>query len=134
MFDFSFFALLFAVATSLAPADAREVTLVNVRHPTQRMTWTRGDDGRWAMTLNERAMGELERRDGAIFRHTGQRSPDHFPLRDLVEPPAPTARRVRLRGRFAPTVLHVQRRGGTTTLSDPSRELLRTDLRLEIAR
>jgi len=134
MFDFSFFALLFVVATSLAPGDAREVTLVNARHPSQRMTWTRGADGRWAMTLNERDMGQFERTDDAVFHHSGQRSPDHFPLADLLDPSTLTSRRVRLRGRFGPTVLHVRRGGGATRLSDPTGELLRTDLRLEVGR
>ena len=45
MLDYSFFALLFALATTLAPAGAEEVGFQNVRHPDQSMTWRHGDDG-----------------------------------------------------------------------------------------
>lgn len=131
MFDYAFFAMLFAVATALAPANSREVTLVNARHPEQEMTWTRQDDGRWAMTMNERDLGRFERTEDAVFHHTENRSPERFLLGDLVDASSLSrrARRVPLRGRFAPTIIHVER-DGAVTLRDPSRRLLATDLRL----
>lgn len=131
MFDYSFFALLFAVATALAPPDASEVTLRNQRHPRQTVTFTRGDDGRWALRVNDRDVGALERRDGAVFHHTGQRSPGHFPIDEMLDPATLDAARIRLRGRFAPTVLSVRRDDGRVILHDPGGELLRTDLALE---
>lgn len=133
MFDYSFFALLFTLATTLAPADAREVSLINARHPEQRMTWTRGDDGRWAMTMNDRDLGHFERTGDAVFHHTGQRSPDHFPLDALLDPARLSARatRLSLRGRFSPTALEIRREDGRVVLHDPDRRLLATDLRLE---
>ena len=85
-FDYAFFALLFAVATTLAPADAREVTLVNGAHPDETLVWTRGEDARWALTVNGRDVGHF-RRDGAMVVHeTGQRAPDRFPIASLVDP------------------------------------------------
>lgn len=131
MFDYSFFALLFAIATTLAPAGADEVGFINVRHPEQRMTWTREGDGRWAMTMNERDIGRFERTGDAIFHHSDNRSPDRFLLNELLDPSALTRRatRIPLRGRFAPTVIHVDR-DGEVTLRDPTGRLLRTDLRL----
>ena len=131
MFDYSFFALLFAIATTLAPAGSDEVSLVNVRHPEQRMTWTREEDGRWAMTMNGRDIGHFERAGDAVFHHSGQRSPDRFLLSELLDADALTrrTRRVPLAGRFAPTVIRVDRDGGVT-LRDPTGRLLRTDLRL----
>lgn len=132
MFDTSFFAWLFLVATSLAPADATTVTLENTAHPEQRMIWTRADDGRWAMTINGRDMGHFVRESEVVVHHTGTRAPDRFPIAELVQPSdlRRNATRIRLAGTRAPTVIHVEPDGGARRLVDPSRETLRVPLRL----
>lgn len=132
MTDYSFFAMLFAIATSLSSPTSHEVSLVNVRHPEQRIVFTREDDGRWAMTLNERDVGRFERVGDAIFHHTDQRSPDRYMLAELLDPTAmgPRTERIPLRGTFAPAVLSVQRARGEITIEDPSREVLMTPLAL----
>ncbi|GAB5549529.1 MAG: hypothetical protein RLP09_10470 [Sandaracinaceae bacterium] len=131
-FDYAFFALLFAVATTLAPADAREVTLVNGAHPDETLVWTRGEDARWALTVNGRDVGHF-RRDGAMVVHeTGQRAPDRFPIASLVDPDSLRrgATRLPTKGSFAPAVITVSRQGGRVELSDASREVLYVPLLL----
>ena len=130
MTDYSFFAMLFVIATSLSPGGSHEVSLVNVRHPEQRIVFSRGDDGRWAMTLNERDVGRFERVGDAVFHHTDLRSPDRYVVSDLVDASAlgREVERVALRGPFAPAVLRVRRTDGEVTIDDPSREVLMTPL------
>ncbi|HEY8428875.1 MAG TPA: hypothetical protein VIL20_10890 [Sandaracinaceae bacterium] len=132
MLDFSFFALLFAIATSLAPAGARTVVLENTQHPEQRMAWMLESDGRWAMTLNGREMGRFWRDGAAIVHETGVRAPDRFELARLAEVRdlRRGARRVRLRGRWSERVIEVRDEGGARILADPSREVLGVPLRL----
>lgn len=132
MFDYSFFALMFALATSLAPEGARTVVLENTRHAEQRMQWVRQDDGRWAMTINGREMGHFSRTDDAVVHETGTRAADRFELASLgeVRDLRRGATRVRLRGRWSRTVLEVSDEDGALRLSDPSREVLAVPLRL----
>lgn len=135
MFDYTFFALLFLLAQSLAPAGSTNLVLENVRHPDQRMEWSRQSDGRWAMTINDRELGHFERTATHVLHHTGMRSPDHFPIAELAE--AADLRggaRVRLSGRFAPRVVEITSEGRARILTDPSRELIRTPLRLRASR
>ena len=131
-FDYAFFALLFAVATTLAPADAREVTLVNSAHPDQSLVWVRGDDARWALTVNGREVGHFRRDGSTVVHETGQGEPDRFPIASLLDPAAlrPDARRVPARGDFAPAVISIEREVGVTRLSDASRALLYVPLLL----
>lgn len=130
--DYSFFAMLFAVATALAPEGAHEVSLQNMRHPEQSLVWTRGDDGRWAMQMNTRDAGHFERRGEVIVHHTGVDAPRRYPLAELLDTRGLGRRtdHVDLRGTFAPTVLRVERSGGAIELVDPTRALLMTRLRL----
>lgn len=132
MLDYSFFALMFALATSLAPEGARTVVLENTRHAEQRMEWTLEDDGRWAMTINGREMGRFHRDGDAIVHETGVRAPDRFELVELADARdlRRGARRVRLRGRWAARVIEVRSEGGARILADPSREVLAVPLRL----
>lgn len=133
--DYAFFALWFVLAQAFAPPDASVLTLVNERHPEQRMEWTRGDDGAWAMTLNGRELGRFRRANGAVVHETGQRPPDVHRLSDLVEIDdlRPGATRVRARGQFAPALLHATHEGPTVTFRDPSRQLTIVGLRLQSA-
>lgn len=132
MFDYSFFALLFAIATTLAPAGASRVELQNQRHPEQSMVWTEAADGRWALSLNGRDVGSFVREGDVITHHTGQGAPDAHPLADLLTPGTlrRSARTIELRGGFAPARIEVVRDGGSVVLRDPTRHLLGTDLRL----
>jgi hypothetical protein len=136
MFDFSFFALLFLLASSLAPDGSRSIVLENTRYPEQTMTWTRGSDGRWAMTINGRDLGFFERTADAIVHATGQRDPDRFAIVDLADAAdlTRTATSIRLLGRWSPRIVSVAPEGDTRILSDDSRELLRTPLRLRARR
>ncbi len=132
MLDYSFFALMFALATSLAPAGSRVVALENTRYPEQRLEWTRGDDGRWAMTINGRDLGHFRREGDAVIHETGVRDPDRFELASLADPRdlRRGATRVRLRGPWSQTVLGVRDEGGTLLVTDPTREALAVPLRL----
>ena len=128
MVDYSFFALLFLIANTLAPDATHEVAWVNERHPEQTITWTHAEDG-WRMQVNGRDLGVL-RRDGDVVVHdTGQGTPARVPVSRLARV-ARGSRRVRLLGQFAPTVLEVDRSGPRLRLVDPGRALLRTPLRL----
>lgn len=127
MLDYSFFALLFLLATGLAPDASQERAWINSRHPQQSIVWSREGDG-WAMRINGRELGVFHRDGDAIVHHTGQSEPQRFPL-DALAPEVPRdARRIALRGAFAPTVLTVERGEGRLTLVDASRELLRVPL------
>ena len=132
MLDYSFFALLFYIASALAPGATAERTWVNGRHPEQSITWTRGTNG-WALTVNGREVG-LFRRDGDAIVHdtrtpsTPDAEPRRFPIAQLAAHFGPDADRITLRGSFAPATLTVERAGQQVTLSDPSRHLLRTEL------
>ena len=127
MFDSSFFALLFLLASSLAPDSGAERTWINSRYPQQTIQWTHAGDG-WAMTINGREMGVFHRDGDAIVHHTGQGEPQRFSV-DALAPEVPAGtRRIVLRGRFAPTVLSVERAEGRVTIVDPTRELLRVPL------
>ena len=130
--DYSFFVLLFVIATSLSPTDATRVELQNVRHPEQSITWARGGDGRWAATVNQRELGHFERAGGEVVHHTGQGAPDRFRIDSLVTPAqlGRAANALTLRGQFEGTVLRVERADGRVALHDPSGELLVTRLRL----
>jgi hypothetical protein len=132
MTDYSFFAMLFAIATSLSPPTSHEVSLVNVRHPEQRIVFSLGDGGRWTMTLNQRDVGRFERVGDAVFHHTDLRSPDRHLLSELLDPSTlgRGTERIPLRGTFAPAVLTVRRAGGEITIEDPSREVLMSPLAL----
>lgn len=136
MFDFSFFALLFLLASTLSPEGSRSIVLENTRYPEQSMEWTRQGDGRWAMTINGRELGHFERAGDAIVHATGQRDPDRFEIAELAERGdlARDARRIRLRGRFEARIVDVAVEGDARILSDASRELLRTPLRLRSRR
>lgn len=126
MLDYSFFALMFLLATSLSPASAPTVTLENTSHPDQQMVWTRQDDGRWAMTINGRAMGHFVREAGAVVHHTGVRDPERYAIEALADPRdlRPGATAVRLRGSSGPGSIRVSRRGDALRLDDPSRRTL----------
>lgn len=132
MLDYSFFALLFAIATSLAPASATTVVLENTQHAEQRMEWTRGEDGRWAMLINGRDMGHFARDGSDVVHDTGVRAPDRFPLAELADARdlRRGATRVRLRGRFAPTILRIEADGDASRITDPGGDHLRVPLRL----
>lgn len=130
MFDYSFFALLFLLASSLAPNASTERTWVNSRYPEQSISWTREGEG-WSMRVNGREIGVFHRHGDAIVHHTGSGPPRSFPIAELAAPPSPGARRAVLRGRFAPTVLTIRRSQGRLELVDPSRELLRVPLILQ---
>jgi hypothetical protein len=134
--DYAFFALWFAIAQALAPADASVLTLENERHPEQRMQWVRAGDGAWAMTLNGRELGRHRRTDEGVVHETGQRAPDTYRLADLAEPQdlRSGSTRIRLRGRFAPSVLTAARRNGETRIEDPSGGVTPIPLRLRTAR
>ena len=127
MLDYSFFALLFLLAGSLAPDAGVERTWVNGRHPEQTITWTAGEGG-WALTVNGRDVGVFSRDGDAIVHDTRQGEPRRFPVSELAGAVSGGARRVTLRGTFAPTVLTVRRAEGRLSLVDPTRELLRTEL------
>lgn len=126
MADYSFFALLFFLASSLAPGATEERTWVNARHPEQMITWTPGGAG-WAMTVNGREVGVFHRDGDTIVHDTGQGAPDRFPIAQLASM-RPGAPRIVLRGTFAPTVLTVERQGGRLRLVDPTGRLLRAEL------
>jgi hypothetical protein len=132
MLDYSFFALLFLLAQTLAPAGASRLVLENVRHPEQRMEWVREADGRWAMTINGREMGHFARDGEAVVHDPGVRAPSRFTVAELVDARdlRRDATRLRLRGSFEATVLQVSREGPALELRDPSRRLLVTTLRL----
>ncbi len=127
MLDYSFFALLFLLASSLAPDAAAELTWINGSHREQTITWTPEGAG-WEMHVNGREVGIFQRDGDAIVHHTGQGEPQRFPIAQLAAPVARDARQITLRGPFAPQVLNVERAGGGVTLVDPSRELLRARL------
>lgn len=126
MLDYAYFVVLFLVATSLAPPDARHVVLENTRHAEQRLEWTRGDDGRWAMTINGRDMGHFVRRGEVAVHETGVRDPDHYTIAELADPSdlRRDATRVRLRGQLAPSVLRIEREGGALRLTDERERLI----------
>ncbi len=132
MIDYAFFALLFAVATALAPPGATEVMLENTRDHEQRIEWTRQDDGRWAMHVNERDVGHFIRRGNVIVHETGVRDPDRYPLSELLDAGAlrRDATRIEARGQFGPAVLQVRREGGAIRLSSSNGTLLPVPLRL----
>ena len=71
MFDYSFFALLFLLATSLAPDAGAERAWINSRYPEQSITWTPEGEG-WAMRVNGREMGIFHLDGDAVVHHTGQ--------------------------------------------------------------
>ncbi|MCA9606582.1 MAG: hypothetical protein KC619_13345 [Myxococcales bacterium] len=127
MFDYSFFALLFLLATSLAPDAGAERAWINSRYPEQSITWTPEGEG-WAMRVNGREMGIFHLDGDAVVHHTGQGEPHRFPVAALSGPVSRDARRIPLRGRFAPTVLAVERSGDEVRLVDAGRELLRVPL------
>ena len=127
MFDYSFFALLFLLASSLAPDASAERTWVNGSHPEQTITWTPEGDG-WQMRVNGRDIGIFHRTEDAIVHHTGQGEPRRFPIDQLAAPITQNAPRITLRGTFAPRVLTVEREAGRVALVDPSRNLLRARL------
>ena len=131
MMDYSFFALLFLLASSLSPDANAELTWVNGSHPEQTISWTPEGDG-WELHVNGREVGIFQRDGDAIVHHTGQSEPRRFEIALLAEPIAENARRIRLRGSFAPTVLRVERTAGGVALVDASRELLRTRLILRV--
>jgi hypothetical protein len=130
--DYSFFALLFAIATTLAPAGSTHVVLENTRHAEQRLEWTRGADGRWAMTINGREMGRFVRDGDVVVHDTGVRAPDRFSISELADPSdlRRGATRVRLRGPFAPGVLRVDGGDGALRLTGERGSFLPVPLRL----
>src|SRR5688572_20258953 len=83
--DYSFFALMFLIASALAPQGARELTLQNMRHPEQSIVWTRQADGAYAMRLNERDVGAFRRDDTSVVHTTGVREPVRFSITELVD-------------------------------------------------
>ena len=125
--DYSFFALLFMLASSFAPDATAELTWVNGSHPEQAITWTPEGQG-WELRVNGREVGIFQRDGDAIVHHTGQGPPRRFPFARLAAAVTPDATRVTLRGTFAPGELRVEREGGRVTLIDPGRELLRAPL------
>jgi hypothetical protein len=124
--DYSFFALMFLLATSLSPAGAPVVTLENSAHPEQEMVWTRQADGRWAMTINRRDMGHFVREGDAVVHHTGVRAPERHPIASLADRRdlRPGAAAVRLLGESAGRSIRVSRQGDALRLDDPSRRTL----------
>lgn len=126
MLDYSFFALMFLLATSLSPAGAPRVALENTSHPEQQMVWTRQDGGRWAMTINGRDMGHFVREAGAVVHQTGVRDPERYPIAELADPRdlRPGATAVRLLGESAGRSIRVSRQGDALRLDDPSRRTL----------
>lgn len=132
MSDYSFFAMLFAVVQTLAPSGATQLELQNVRHPEQTIVWDRGDDGRWALAVNGRDVGTFVREGSVVTHFRPPRDPSRHALSDLLDPSTlqRRARRIDLRGTFAPARIEISREGGAVTLRDPTRHLLVTDLRL----
>ena len=129
--DYTFFAMLFYVASSLAPSAQTEITLQNSRFPDQALVWTHGEDGRWAMTINGREVGHFERSGDTILHHTGLRETDRHPVGELAAPFQSSATRIQLRGPFTPSVIQIARsRGQPTRLTDPSRNVLTVPLLL----
>ena len=94
MMDYTFFAMLFYVVSSLAPNATTELRLQNSRHPEQSLVWTHGADGRWAMTINGREMGHFERSVDAVLHHTEIRETDRYAFRDLTGAITPGSTRV----------------------------------------
>jgi len=125
--DYSFFALLFSLASALAPHGGQELTWVNGSHPEQTITWSRDGDG-WAMRINGRELGRFYARGDAVIHQLDGRAPDRHPTDALAGAVEPDARRIELRGSFAPNTLEVRREDGRITLVDPGRELLRAPL------
>lgn len=125
--DYSFFALLFLLASALAPDASHERAWVNASHPEQEILWTREGDG-WAMRVNGRELGVFQRHGDAIIHQIDGRAPERFGVAELAGPTSADARRIALRGSFAPNTLDVRREGDRLTLVDPGRELLRAPL------
>lgn len=126
--DFSFFALLFLLAQSLAPQATQELTWINGDHPDQMITFRRSGDG-WDLTVNDHDMGRMHRHDGAIVLHQEGGEPRRFALTELADPVRANARAARLRGSFEGTTLRIDR-GSGVRLVDPRRVVLGTSLRL----
>jgi hypothetical protein len=124
--DYSFFALMFLLATSLSPAGAPTVTLENTRHPEQQMIWTRQHDARWAMTINGRDMGQFVREAAAVVHHTGVREAERYAIDQLADRRdlRPGATEVRLMGPSAGRSIRISREDGALRLDDPSRRTL----------
>ena len=127
--DYSFFALLFTLAQALAPGAGPELSWVNGDHPDQTITWTHRGDG-WDLTVNGREMGRFYRRGGEVVMQQEGGPPQRFVVEQLMAPLDQGARRVHLRGSFAPAVLSIERRGTRVTLRDPTRSVLGTSLTL----
>ena len=131
--DLSFFAMLFVLARSLAPGATEALTWVNGAQPDETLTWVAETSGGWELTVNGRELGVFHQRQGAVIHHQPGAAPTRYPLRELVAPVRADARRARLRGRFAPTVLTIDRAEGRPRLEDPSGQLLPIELTLRCA-
>lgn len=133
MLDYAFFAMLFAIATSLAPSSASEVGFQNTRHPDQHMTWVRGQDGRWAMTINGREAGHYQRQGDHIIQDRGDEGVSRYAIGELLSPQdlRRGADRIRLDARFSSATLEVRRNAGTLELHEAAQRVLVTGLRLE---
>lgn len=131
--DYAFFAMLFAIATALAPSGSTEVGFQNTRHPDQRMTWVREGDGRWAMTINGREAGHYQRNGASVVQDRGDEGTERFRLDQLLDPGDLTQRstQIHLTERFQHAVLDVARRGATVELRETAERILVTGLRLE---
>lgn len=131
--DYAFFAMLFAIATALAPSGSARVGFQNTRHPDQHMTWVRGDDGRWAMTINGREAGHYQRSGDVVIQDRGDEGTERLPIGQLLNPQdlGPGSARVRLSERFSRATLDVHRENGGIELRESARRILVTGLRLE---
>ncbi|MGE0791162.1 MAG: hypothetical protein AB7S26_36150 [Sandaracinaceae bacterium] len=128
--SYSFFALLFLLARGLAPGASAELAWINGDHPDETIAWTRGEGGEWSLSVNGRDVGLWSLEGDAIVHATGIEAPRRYPIAELSEPVRAEARRVALRGEFAPAVLTVQRGRAGPSVRDPSRTVLGMTLRL----
>ncbi len=128
--DYSFFALLFVLAQALAPGATQELTWVNGAHPDELITWTREGDG-WTLKVNDHTLGAHRRQgDEVTFLLEGAEAPERYRIDALMAPFQPSDRTVSLRGRFAPTVLSLDRAGRAARLRDPDGRVLGVPLTL----
>ncbi|MFK7992324.1 MAG: hypothetical protein AB8I08_40260 [Sandaracinaceae bacterium] len=133
MMDYAFFAMLLAIATALAPSGSAQVGFQNTRHPDQHMTWVRGDDGRWAMTINGREAGHYHRSGDVVIQDRGDEGTERFRIGQLLNPNdlGPQSTHIRLAERFTHARLDIHRDNSSVELRETARRILVTGLRLE---
>lgn len=131
--DYSLWAMLFVIATSLAPSSSRTLTFENEAQPGQTAVWTR-EGTQWELRLNGRPAGSF-RVEGVDVVHTlspGEQR--RYSLHQLVEPVGPQDRQAVLRGPFENRRLRIERGSSGIRLIDRERRVLPASLRLVIGR